>query len=360
MSRGRYLYDRFLSRLRELPFDDALSHTEKVAEAFKIYRTVNDPPTVYYTEHEILEEIKDMYNTPIKWNEGTYLETLDIKKNQGSALCRGLFPNLREATQQGKKSFNEKFYTDFHLKNAISFSLKYKNNVTPTIVKDSLCIVDGNVPSNFLPMRVKLLIDTFCPFGGTYYDFSGGYGGRLLGSRTSKKNIKYYATEPNTETHKYLLRFDKFISKALGTKDSDIQCKGSEIRCWEETEFIDFAFSSPPYYSLEHYTDEETQCYIKYDSLYYWFEGYVKPTIENIFHYLKKGSYYAVNIADFRFRKKNVHYVDKWVELSKEAGFTFIKKIPLKIQVRCGNNSSKETSGGTKKEEGIYLFKKEL
>ena len=33
---------------------------------------------------------------------------------------------------------------------------------------------------------------------------------------------------------------------------------------------MDFAFSSPPYFNLEKYSDEETQCYVKFSKLNEW------------------------------------------------------------------------------------------
>src|SRR5690606_31702946 len=100
-------------------------------------------------------------------------------------------------------------------------------------------------------------------------------------------------------------------------------------------ESIDFAFSSPPYFDLEKYTDEETQSYIRYNNINKWFEGYVVPTIRNIHHMLKNECYYAVNIADFGNGKKSkIEIVDRWIEESEKIGFELVDTIYMKIQRR--------------------------
>ena len=70
---------------------------------------------------------------------------------------------------------------------------------------------------------------------------------------------------------------------------------------------------------------------------------------------LKHDRYYAVNIADFNLGSKRVEYVDKWIELSKEVGFEFVKTIDMKIQTRRGVGHGEN---GHNKKEGIFVFYK--
>ncbi|SVC33922.1 uncharacterized protein METZ01_LOCUS286776, partial [marine metagenome] len=52
--------------------------------------------------------------------------------------------------------------------------------------------------SNFRPTAAQAIYEKFLPDGGTTWDMSGGYGGRLLGA--IKTHINYIATEPAKET----------------------------------------------------------------------------------------------------------------------------------------------------------------
>jgi hypothetical protein len=271
-----------------------------------------------------------------------------------------MFPNLYDVECKGVKNNSPyyKFYDDHKLYRAIKFCLDHKSithPVVPTAIKDGLEMLGGNVATNFSPMKAKAIYEKYCPKGGIIYDYSCGFGGRMLGALTSKNNYKYIGVEPCIETYQSLNKLGKHIEQATNRENIfKIFCKGSEdFQLKANT--IDFAFSSPPYFNLENYSNEETQCYHKFPELNKWFNGYVRPTIENIYHMLKPNRYYAVNIADFKFGNKNVEFVNQWINISINTGFTFVKEIPMKLQTRRGNGHSDNTF---KKQEGIYLFKK--
>ena len=192
--------------------------------------------------------------------------------------------------------------------------------------------------------------DRYC----SIYDFACGFGGRMLGALSSKNNYTYYGVEPCTETYKGLLKLGEEIEKVTKRTNSfEIIKTGSEEKITDREEFVDFAFSSPPYFTLEKYSDEETQCYIKYPTIESWFIGYVIPTIENIYKYLKKGAYYAVNIADFKVGNNEIKFVDEWIKASKTLGFEYVDYIPMKLVVRKGFGHE-----NNEKKEGIFIFRK--
>ena len=111
---------------------------------------------------------------------------------------------------------------------------------------------------------------------GRVYDYSCGYGGRLLGIGSSNFKYDYIGVEPNTETVKYLNYLNDIIDEATGVRGTIVQSVSEEY----QPKDIDLAFSSPPYFNLEKYSDEETQCMVRYKTEDEWFEGYVTPTIE--------------------------------------------------------------------------------
>ena len=94
---------------------------------------------------------------------------------------------------------------------------------------------------------------------------------------------------------------------------------------------------------------------MKYPTLESWFEGYVRPTIKNIYSMLKYDRYYAVNIADFNVNGTRVEFVDKWIEISKEEGFEYVNNISMRVQARRGNGHDKVKN---EKREGIFVFVK--
>ena len=185
-----------------------------------------------------------------------------------------------------------------------------------------------------------------------------GFGGRLLGALSSKNNYRYVGTDPCTETMYHLHQLGEYIEQVTGREDSyELHCCGSEEFKGPKNS-IDFAFSSPPYFNLEVYSDEPTQCFNKFPELDEWLEGYVRATIKNIKHMLKPGKLYAVNIADFKVGSGNtVAYVDEWIRISKEEGMPLFDTVYLGVTARAG---SAEQAAGELKKENILIFKKPL
>lgn len=331
-----------------------------VDDVYQIYRSKDIYPTVYFSELGIMQEIERCIAYNAFW-EG---DTVSCGAGIGTTLCKFLFPNLQDTPskhdldKKGAESIFAKFHNEEYLKRAIKFCFSYKNGCpVPTAVEGGLRLV-GSAPSNFRPMNAKAIYERFTPEGGTIYDFCAGFGGRMLGALSSKKNFKYVGTDPNTETMYHLHQLGEYVEQVTGREDSyELHCCGSE-NFVGPAESVDFAFSSPPYFDLEIYSDEPTQCYNKFPKLEDWLEGYVRQTIKNIYHMLKKGSCYAVNIADFTVGGGGqVAYVDEWIRLSTEEGMPLFDTVYLGVTARAG---SKEQAAGELKKENILIFKKPL
>lgn len=285
----------------------------------------------------------------------------------GNLLLKFLFPNFHLIDCKGVKdnSLYARWLDDHKVWRSIEYCLNFKQKVKEPCLSYSIArgmeMIGGNTGNNYFPMKVRMFLEYFMPDGGNYLDYSCGFGGRLLGAMTSNKgDITYYGFEPNSETYYHLNELKEYIKEALGVKDERIKLykQGSEVELPSEIEGnIDFAFSCPPYFNLEQYCEEETQCYIKYPNIKDWLNGYVKDTIKNIYKALKPNAYYAVNIADFKVGNEQVKFVDEWIRLSEENGFKCIKTIPVKMG-KARPNSQSEKNVYVPKDESIYLFKK--
>lgn len=317
-----------------------------------------------------LEGIKDKYCFSVPSHmlvlryEGRVYITGNCGAGIGTSLCNYLFPNLydtpsaHDLDKENARSLFEKFHNDKYLRRAIEFCFGYKNGCpVPTSVTGGLRLV-GSAPTNFRPMNAKAVYERFCPKGGVIYDYCCGFGGRLLGALSSKNNYKYVGTDPCTETMYHLHQLGQYIEQVTGREDSyELHCCGSEEFRGPKNS-IDFAFSSPPYFNLEVYSDEPTQCFNKFPELEGWLEGFVRPTIQNIKHMLKPGKLYAVNIADFKVGSgKEVAYVDEWIRISTEEGMPLFDTVYLGVTARAG---SAEQAAGELKKENILIFKKPL
>lgn len=148
--------------------------------------------------------------------------------------------------------------------------------------------------SNFRPTAARAIYEKYGE-NGVVWDMSAGFGGRLLGALSSTRVKTYIGTDPSTKTFQGLcaMRDDfKHIPKKILLYQ----------QCSEEfhpkPDSLDLAFSSPPYYNTEQYSDESTQSYLKYPTQKLWHEQFLMVTIENCIEGLKNHGYLILNIAN--------------------------------------------------------------
>jgi len=201
-------------------------------------------------------------------------------------------------------------------------------------------ITGSQMVSNFRPVTASMIYKLFCDEGDTVWDMSCGWGGRLLASVKAKVN--YIGTDPNTKTMKGLKQFIKtFGDKAYGY---ELLTMGSEIYR-PKKESLDFAFTSPPYFDTEKYSNEKTQSYLKYKNINTWKEKFLRKTIENVYYGLKTNKFCALNVADVR----NYESFEKdTVNIAKSVGFKLVDTFDLVLSSQQGEFKS----------EPIFIFKK--
>ena len=327
-------------------------------EVFDIYRTVNVLPLTYYSLEGCRAQIRNLAHK----NKSVTKKTLAIGGNDGNAFARFWFPNMQDArwNTNDTVSLRSRFNHDTKFKRAIKLCYQHRDNgdeaVFPHLIRTAIELVNGGTIQNFKPLNARAVWEYLCPtFMGNLLDFSSGYGGRMLGSMTSRMRYHYTGIDPNTRTFEGL--------QALGELLQDEgQGSGFSMNCMPSEEFVpepgtyDAAFSSPPYFNLETYTDEPTQCMNRYSDIDRWFEGYVAPTLKMIHRALADDGVYAVNIADYKHGKEQFKIVERWIELSEKCGFKHTETLKMLLTTRpgVGNNRSENST----KFEGIFVFKK--
>ena len=101
-----------------------------------------------------------------------------------------------------------------------------------------------------------------------------GWGGRLLGTVSAGANYTGY--EPNSETYQHLLELCDFLNINNKVKLYNIGAEKAEL-----LENYDLSITSPPYYNLEIYSDESTQCENQYNTYDEWKINWLFPIIDN-------------------------------------------------------------------------------
>jgi hypothetical protein len=262
-----------------------------------------------------------------------------------------------EPKGRGSNSLRDRFLNDAKLKRAIRICFEFRKGdklVYPTALRRALELVTGENIQNFKSQNARSIVEHLCPImWGSIYDYSAGYGGRLLGISSSRMNYNYVGIDPNTETFENLQYLSSLISEAYG-RTSTLHCDVSENF---QPNDIDLAFSSPPYFNLEKYCDEPTQCMVRCSTVDEWFELYVVPTMQRIHQGLNSDGVFATNIADYKITNtQKYQVVDRWISTAEQMGFQYQTTIKMMLNTRPGAGNDKKQ--GREKWEGIYVFTK--
>ena len=205
-------------------------------------------------------------------------------------------------------------------------------------------------PTKFPIKAVRDIISTY-NINDNYYDFSCGWGDRLLGAISSEVN--YFGTDPNyLLTEQLEMMNNKCKELGFSNRIVDIRTQGSEIYVpeWENT--IGMAFSSPPYFNLEMYEVGNQSCN-KNTTFNDWVDYYYRPTIECIDKYLVYGGSLIININNVG----KVDLVGKTIELLKDFGFVMVATHGLKNITRV-YGSVDGNGGKNSNNEEIMVFKR--
>lgn len=199
--------------------------------------------------------------------------------------------------------------------------------------------------SNF-PYNTMLKILKKFNRNNNYYDYSCGWGIRLLSSLSN--NINYFGTDPNFELTKQLNQLSTDFINITGSKSkTDIRTQGSEefVKEWENK--IGLAFSSPPYFDLEDYQIGNQS--INNKSYQEWLSDYWENTVINIKKYLISDGYFLLNMKNL----KDYSLLTDMQNLIEKHGFIYQESLLLKnINRPILNQNNKNT------DEQIVVYKK--
>jgi len=264
----------------------------------------------------------------------------------GTFICRYFCKSFYEATEPKKENMVELFNDDETLKSVIKnrlgidwYQQKGKDDVEAFPISFRQ-IVQGfrssrKVPmiSMFKPTVAKTLYERYSNIGDTVYDFSMGFGGRLLGAMSCGR--KYVGVDPLTADELNVMK------KHFNFKNCKL-VNGVSEEFYLLRDSIDFVMSSPPYFNQEVYSKDVRQAYNKGED--YFYNVYWSQTLDNIWDMLKPGKIFALNVKNY----------PKMFEMA-ENKFNHIDTMYLRT-IRSHLNKT----AGTEKLEPIYIFQKKI
>ena len=320
-----------------------------------------DIPVFDYPESTLLEIFTKIKDSPVE--SGSYLfpekqfgrdfYKYIIKENVYYQFCYQFFPSYFEVRTKKYEPMKNVFTDDARLdKTLTKYYDAFVDNKDFTLHKFMKAVsLSSNIykAGNFSPLVAKFIYNHFTEAGDKVFDFSAGFGGRLLGAIACKHPISYFGVEPNRKTAKGL----QDLSIFLNYKDGTFCTSGIEdFKTAEHSGTFALSFSSPPYFDLEVYDETDPkQVSNKYDNIDDFIEGFLKIVVEKSLYLLKKDGYFIINLKNFRETK----LIEKFLKMMKR--YKDFKEEPhylmLMNNLTFGTEKKKET-----RIEPIFVFRK--
>lgn len=192
---------------------------------------------------------------------------------------------------KAKKSFKDLSVYDFYMQNKQDIEGK-----TPKERREDLYRVYKNGEcEQYKPTVGLFLIRLFSKKGSSILDFSAGWGDRLISAIANDST--YLGFDPN----KRLKKGHSNIIRLLGNKNKQkiIYKPSEEIDYNRITDAYDLIFTSPPFYKLEIYSEDETQSVNLHKDINSWLKDFLFYSLFNCWKKLKINGYMILYIGDY-------------------------------------------------------------
>lgn len=290
-----------------------------------------------------IEAVNDHWKKLLKFEPDLSTNELFNNNSLATNICKHFCHNFYDATEENSPKMKDIFNDDEKLKkligNRLGLAWYDKDNNDETFNISFRMLIQGMrsarmVPSisMFKPNIAKYMYMKYSDEGDVVFDYSIGWGGRMLGAAAS--NRKYIGVDPLTSIEV------SNIVKHFNLENITLVKSGSENFILEENS-IDFSFSSPPYFNQEVYSSDLTQSYNNGEK--YFYEIYWNNTLKNVKKMLKPGKWFGLNITD---------KYDRMINMAKQE-FGDVVEI---VKLRTVRNHLTKTAGD-QKYESIFMFK---
>lgn len=221
----------------------------------------------FYTE----KELKQDWDKLCAYRNGDFFTAAQTRP--GMKLCEYFFPNFFDIVNSKGQGFKN-YWNSEDLKKVITWNRKSHSTPYLSELRRGISFCYGLTKNTmYRPHLAKIICDYYKP--NVVFDPCAGWGGRMLGVVAA--GAKYIGVEPNTKTYENLKKLSNFLG---------IENKVTIFNeCVENFDYnsiqYDLVLTSPPYYNLEIYCDENTQSEIKFPSYQDWLLQWLEPLIVN-------------------------------------------------------------------------------
>ena len=171
-------------------------------------------------------------------------------------------------------------------------------------------------------------------------DPCAGYGGRAAGTLASGR--RYIGVDPHPDAklaHESLGKDlgGDLIFVAAPFEDADL---GGVL--------ADMILTSPPYFSVERYSDDPLQSWVRYKTWASWVRGFLEPFVNKSWNYLSSGGLFCVNTKNVRQGRNEHPIADELQRIAVARGFELEATLAMPIG-RVGKDA---------RSEPLFLFRK--
>lgn len=131
------------------------------------------------------------------------------------------------------------------------------------------------------------------PYGKKLVDMSAGWGDRLIASLSL--GIEYTGFDPSMKMGPiYQQMINDFSGSGGNSSVTTAPFEDVEL----QDNYYDLAFSSPPFYDVEIYNDEDTQSIVRYPDFVVWMREFLLPSLSKLVMSLKEKGKLALHFYD--------------------------------------------------------------
>ncbi len=165
------------------------------------------------------------------------------------------------------------------------------DGVNPNTIEAAIAL-RSYIASQFKPCIAKTVYEIFQ--AEDVLDPSSGWGDRFAGFSAASCTKSYTSTDPNLSLYEgyHAQGISYGTGKAYDFIPSPFETSDLKGRTF------DLAFTSPPYFNTEVYSQHEGQSWKKYSALDSWLQNFLLPSVRKAWKHLRPGGYLAMNIAD--------------------------------------------------------------
>jgi len=232
-------------------------------------------------------------------------------KREGMLILEHYQPHFWETESANGESIAKNWNNAELRQKALERTQKHYTTIYKSEIRRNIAFYGKSIlPTMYRPMLTKALVKHFN--AKSVLDPCVGWGGRLIGTLCIP-NTTFTGIEPYTKTFNGL----KSIADFCNVKERATllnQCAEDALLTLPDANY-DMILTSPPYYTLEIYSHEETQSSERYKSWDDWCSVFLEVVIRECIRCLKPGGVSAwsvKNMPKYKLKDKVFEYHNKY------------------------------------------------